>query len=401
MPYFLHLSLFASLGFVSCQKGAEVIQVDDQKERALEMVALRSELARLEIQLVSAQNDRFRKDAEQAEVLSELAAEMKDLKDAAKPQVVAIPIEKVGVPAVSEEEDHGEERRLSRLKAEGDELAHLKTISGDEYHELVISRVTDIGVVFRHRGGIARIPFAELPAAWQDRFYYDRDRALLALKSERVAQARYDRAVEASLAEMEGKGAQLEIDESLDRLAGAVEDLQRQAAGAPREGPRDGGIIVNPPIIVHDNRFANDNRFLQDDFYCPPVVYPPIVRTPNLRVPTIRNGNSGHLEKPSLHDPTPLRPTSTVNRPGSRVTGSSTAVSRSRPTTRPSTPTPSPTVRRPATRSSSTATPVPRSRPAPAVQRRSAPVPRSSPTTRPSRSAPAAPARSRPTIRKR
>ena len=248
MRYFLSLSLVASLGFVSCQKEAKVAPVDDQDKTQLEMVALRAELVRLEKQLVSEQNNRFRKDAEQAAVFSELAVVMKELKEASKAQVISIPIEKVGVPAVNEEEDHAEERRLSRLKAEGEELAHLKTTTGDEYHELVITRVTDIGVVFRHRGGIARIPFAELPVAWQDRFYYDRDRALLALKSERVAQARYDRAVEASLADMEDKEAKMEIDQSLERLAGAVEDLQLQAAAAPQQG----GIIVNPPIIVHD-----------------------------------------------------------------------------------------------------------------------------------------------------
>lgn len=382
MRKFIPLSLVASLGLFSCQKEAKVAPVESPDETELELATLKAELTRLEHQLVSEQNDRLRKEAEQAAVFSELASVMKDLKENSKPQVIEIPVEKVGVPMVNEEDDQAEERRMARLKAEGEELAHLKTTTGDEYHDLVINRVTDIGVVFRHRGGIARIPFAELPVAWQDRFYYDRDRALLALKVEREAQARYDRAVEASLEEMEQKEARLGIDQSLQRLAGAVEGLQGQAI-VHDQRPVAGGIIVNPPIIVHGN------RFIQDDLYCPPVIHPPVVRTPvvgssYLDVPTIRNGGSGRLQKPSLHQPTPLIPTPTTQRPASRVTGSSTAVSRSRPTNRPAIQTSTPSVQRPSSRSSVTATPVQRSRPSATVQRRSAPTPM--PRSAPSRS---------------
>lgn len=406
MKQLLPFTVFASLALISCREEAKVVPVIEIDETAEEMSALKEEIARLEERLVEQQNVQMRKDAEQAEVLGSLKGLMEELKKKSEETVVVAPLEKAEALAVDEKKEEAlEKQRLaSRQAAQGEELEFLETTVGDKYHDLVINRVTDMGVVFRHRGGIARVPFSQLPLAWQERFFYDRSKALDAFKNERMAQARCDKMIEDQLAKIAEDGDTDALIRSLARLEGAVAQLRAQAAVAPAQvqAPVQGGIIVNPPIIVHDDF---DNR---DDFFCPPVIHPPVVRTPVVRnqplnVPTLRNGSMPRLQVPSLNDSRPLRsttrpssggsgsssvaqqpssggfssssPSRTVVRPSSRTT--SPSVQRSRPTIQRSTP----SVQRQPTRSSTQA--VPRSRPS---------TPRSTPTPAP------APPRSRSTI---
>lgn len=389
-------TLFASLVLISCQEEAKVTALPEIEIAREEMSALKSEIARLEERLVEQQNVQMRKDAEQAEMLGTLKGLMEELKSKTEEKVVAAPLEKVGVPAVNPEEEEvlAKQRLAARQKAAGEELEFLETTLGDKYHDLVISRVTDIGVVFRHRDGLARVPFSQLPLAWQERFFYDRGKALEAFKSEKMAQARYDEMIEEQLAKLAEDGDTKALKDSLARLEGVVAQLRNQAAVVPVQAPVQGGIVVNPPIIVHDN-FNN-----QDDFLCPPVIHPPVVSPPVIRnqplnVPTIRKGTSTHLQTPSLNQSRPLRSTTrpsenvgapdstpgrSVVRPTSRSTSST--VQRSRPTVQRS----APTVQRPATRSSSEAAPRSRSS-----------APRSAPTPAPT---PPRPATIRPAVRR-
>ena len=223
------------------------------------------------------------------------------------------------VPAVLVEDDidakkdsDAEARRLSRLKAQGEKFAEFVTNSGERYEELVISRVTDIGVVFRHKGGIARVPFADLPIAWRDRFYYDEDRALLALKHEHLAQVRYNRAADAQIAEMNAKKAEEEL--TLEKVAQAVAQVQQPATTTTIIEDR---IQVYPPLIV--NRDYDIDRGV----YYPPVVRPPVVRTPQRGGATIRPSVTSPRVRPSSKPavrPTPMKPS--IQRPISRPTSS-------------------------------------------------------------------------------
>lgn len=351
MRAIIPLSLLVSLSFVSCQKEAKVSERDTGEETRIELAVLKADLARLEHQLVAEQNDRLRKETEQTAMLSELAVMMRDLKESSKEPRAEVSVEKVGVPAIIEQDDLAFKRESVRLQAEGEKWDHLETNSGEIYHDLVINQVTDIGVVFRHRAGVARVAFADLPTGWQDRFYYDRERALVALKKERLAQSRYDRMVEEGLAAMKEEEGRGELEENLKRLSDALEQLQQQAVApagvVPAQAGIGAGIVVNPPIIWPAN------QFVQNPFDCPPVIQTPIVRTPVVRtpnfvVPTIQN-RGGTVIRPAA--------TPTVHRPSSRSTGSSTSVPRSGSTSS------RPTVSPPASRSSSTATPVPRSAP--------------------------------------
>ena len=319
---------------ISCQEKAEVALVPgDQSEEKI--AALEGKLQRLEERMISEQNLRHKQDAEQMNVLNEL----RNLaKDAAKNNFVTKPVAAV-VKLVSEagdkkvKEDSNEEaRRLARLQAQGEELDLLVTNTGEPFHEIVINRVTDIGVTFRHKGGIARVSFPNLPVAWQDRFYYDRDRALRALKNEDLAQLRSNKAVSDQMIAMREENEKERRDLSMERLARAVEDLKRPA-GIVAPPAANGQIVVNPPIIVHNDLIYHD------DVYCPPVIQTPVVRprvvrTPTSLIPTIRTGNGNSSHRPT---PTP-RPTPTVQRPVSRATPSPPAVQRSRPTPRKSRP---------------------------------------------------------------
>lgn len=357
------LLIIASLGLVSCQKEkkAQVIVVEDPDPQ---VIALEEQVDSLRDQLVAEQNLRLRQNTEQTAILAELKSLMKGM--AKEKASVKAP----GTPVVKKEEaiepldQDMEATRVARLKAQGEKHIELTTISGVKYRDLVISRVTDIGVVFRHQGGISRVPFSDLPVAWQERFYYDRDRALLALKHERLARIRYERAADARLAALNDQERKDAETLSLEQLAQAVEAIRR---GNPAPAPVVfDQIIIDPPIIV------NHDYGYDDDVYCPPIVRPAIVRTPPNVIPTVRTGSNFPAVRPvppvrptpaPTVRPTPVRPT--VQRPSTRPTPTRPAVQR--PRAIPKTPTvqrpsPRPTPSRPAVQRPRTVTPTPTTR---------------------------------------
>lgn len=347
----LPLYLAVPLLLISCQekaKVAPVIQPDSDSEERI--AVLEEKLDHLEEKLVAEQNLRLKQNSEQTEILREL----KDLFE--KSMEKRVPIEPVAgspvedAPAKSElDEQEVEARRVARLKAIGEEHELLVTTKGEPFHDIVISRVTDIGVTFRHKGGIARVAFPDLPAGWRDRFYYDRDLALAASKSEELAQLRYNKAVRDQLIAKKEEDEMKRREISLARLAKAVEDFN-QPRVVPVPAPANDRIIVNPPIVVHDNSYV-------DDVYCPPVVSTPVVRTPTRTTPLIRSGNHGQSRSTT---PAP-RPTPTVVRP-SRPSSPPPSTSRSRPTPQRSSPAVQPSRSAPA--------PQPRpSTPRPAIRR--------------------------------
>ncbi|MFT6179336.1 MAG: hypothetical protein ACI9NQ_000919 [Paracoccaceae bacterium] len=348
------LLIIASLGLVSCQQEekAQVIVVEDSDPQ---VIALEEQVDSLREQLVAEQNLRFRQNTEQTAMLAELKSLIKGMAKE-KSTVAALEASVVTKEEALEPLDQDmEAARVARLKAQGEKHARLTTLAGVTYLELVISRVTEIGVIFRHQGGVARIPFSDLPVAWQERFYYDQDRALLALRHERLVRVRNDRAAIARLAvlnEQEKDDAQTM---SLERLAKAVADIRR---GNPAPIPViQDRIFIEPPIIVN-HHYDND-----DDIYGPPIVRPKVVGTPLRPIPTVRNGGNVPTVRPAhvpTVRPTPIRPT--TQRPSQRPTPTRPVVQRPRPT--PQTPTvqrPSsrPAPSRPAVQRPRTATPTP------------------------------------------
>jgi hypothetical protein len=389
------LTILISLCLCSCkkEKGA-VVETDTGPDERV--VDLEEQLGELREKLVDEQNLRLRQNHEQTALLADLKDLLKGMAETRKAPapVVVAPLDKV-----EEEKEamdpNAEARRVSRLKAQGEELAHLVTKSGEQYEDLVITRVTDLGVVFRHKGGIARVPFSDLDATWQKRFYHDHDRALLALKHERMAQARYDRAVAANIEAMNERENDDAFDLSLERLAQAVANINQPAPANP--AIVENRIPVNPPIILNHDIHYDDGYYNSDGIYCPPIVRPAVIRQP---VETIPPGSipTIHPPKPQVKPnprptvrPTPSRPT--IQRPATpRPTTSKPVVQRPRPTPqRPATqrpvsrPTPSkPTVQRPTPQSPAVQRPAP-SRPSPPVQSRPTPQSRPSPVAPPVR----------------
>jgi hypothetical protein len=65
-----------------------------------------------------------------------------------------------------------DDRRRTWLAAIGEKIGTL-TLRGDrEYHEVVITRVTEAGMEIRHQHGIARVLAADLGPKWQSRFHW-------------------------------------------------------------------------------------------------------------------------------------------------------------------------------------------------------------------------------------
>lgn len=78
-----------------------------------------------------------------------------------------------------------------RLTAEGEKHQELRLLNGKVYREVVIRRVTDVGLEIRHLSGSARLRHDTLGEEWKDRFLWTGDEAHRSL----VAEASADRKV--------------------------------------------------------------------------------------------------------------------------------------------------------------------------------------------------------------
>lgn len=96
-----------------------------------------------------------------------------------------------------------EYRSWVRLVAQDEEMAELKTTQGIRYEDVVVRRVTDVGMEIRHSNGTARLHCNELPEELHDRFQWDEEeaQAMLAREAarERVVQQIQRNAVLAGL----------------------------------------------------------------------------------------------------------------------------------------------------------------------------------------------------------
>lgn len=345
------------LPFSSCREEAPDLSVNTNPAPvAMERMELK--LAELENEILREKSERLEKDSEQRALLLEIRdlVERQDqilVEEADKPEPEATG--KVGVPAIKEVEKksklekEAEARETARLEAVGETYQELTTLSGELYQDLEITQATDLGVIFRHRSGVARIPFSDLPKEWGDRFFHDPERAQRAARNERLAQARRDQAIAREALALREQAQTEAADARLALLAEAVDDLRRRDNDRDANRFAAGGAFINPPF------FAQNQFGFWDGFFCPPVVQPQVINPPVIRnshQPSgiIRNNprsgvgvGSTRVQRPQVQPvprsrPTIQRVTPSVIRPASsRARSGSTGVSRPRTTVTPRT----------------------------------------------------------------
>ena len=199
--------------------------------------------------------------------LKDLLADLKEKVESPK-QVVQEP------PTVDTRQKDLEERkrvldsiRMARLVAVGEEHDLIVTERGEPFYDAVLTEVNDIGVSVRHRGGVGRIAFEDLPTSWQERFSYDPVRAAKALEREQMTQARYELAASRELL------AQKERNEKLDR---ELREARLALAVVQASQPSVTGVEQNPDLIPMRQTIIYDHS---DDHHYP--------ATPILEVPVI------------------------------------------------------------------------------------------------------------------
>ena len=79
-----------------------------------------------------------------------------------------------------------------RLTAKGEKHPEVRLLDGKIYREVVIRRVTDIGLEIRHLSGSARLHHEDLGEKWQERFLWSSEESRRSL----VEEARVDRNIE-------------------------------------------------------------------------------------------------------------------------------------------------------------------------------------------------------------
>lgn len=87
-------------------------------------------------------------------------------------------------------------RAFVRGKAEGTVLETLETKSGEILYNVHIKNVTPVGMELRHRDGLKRLPFEELPDEMQDYYQFDNGQKEAELMRELEMRKKHNKAVE-------------------------------------------------------------------------------------------------------------------------------------------------------------------------------------------------------------
>lgn len=134
--------------------------------------------------------------------------------------------------------------RATRAGAAGREFAKFSSARGRTYENVVISRVTDVGVEFRHATGTARLAAADLTPAQHELFGLDADVSGEAVRQEQESALAYGSWVDEQVAAAEAV-AQEEEDQ---RIA-----LAEEAEAAAR-------ARVSPPLVASTDDLASRSR---------------------------------------------------------------------------------------------------------------------------------------------
>ncbi len=184
------------------------------------------------------------------------------------------------------EGDRSDRLRTARGAAVGRSFDSLAGLKGRAYEDVVITRVTDIGIEFRHATGSARLPASQLTTAQQDSFGLDPRVAGTALQEEKAIATAYgswvDDRVATSMALKEEKEAAAAVAAAAvvrSRPATTVASVSDETSSRTRlrDEPRSFGRSYTTwyPNYGRDYYYGYGSGH-----YCYPSY------TPNVRVPT-------------------------------------------------------------------------------------------------------------------
>ncbi len=136
-------------------------------------------------------------------------------------------------------------RRKAWKAAEGERLEVLETRSGRRYREVVIKRVTPVGIEIDHASGIARLEAPQLPSDWHERFQWDDEERREKLRQEQLHRERMAQTAPATdttpvVAVTKAEARRAERQQELERINAAREEVQqwRRRLSALREEHR-------------------------------------------------------------------------------------------------------------------------------------------------------------------
>lgn len=197
--------------------------------------------------------------------------------------------------------------RAAREAAVGRSFASFQGAGGRLYQDVVITRVTDIGIEFRHATGIARVAASDLTAQQRDGFGLEAEASGEALADEREVARAYaswvDRRV-ASIAAREEEAAKV-AEASVPDREPLLADASPRFRSSLRSEPRSFG---NSALWSPRYSRSGDCDYRSDFYYVAPVYRAPVYGSgagfQNVRVPSANwsfTPNRGCV-------PTPVRP---------------------------------------------------------------------------------------------
>lgn len=294
--------MMAVLGGSGCRRGSDAVQ--DSEWWRLEAdrieVAQKVELQRLRLEKIeSREGGHAEQEADLqrgAAVRERLEARVDELKG------------EIATRSAELEDLRGRWVRANREAAVGRSFENFQGAGSRSYQKVVITRVTDIGIEFRHATGIARLAATDLTAEQRDVFGLEADASGEALADERVAAQAYASWVDRSVAESAAR--EEEAAELVAAVAPAREPLLADAStrsrSSLRDEPRSFGTSTLWSPRYSRSRYRDDYR--SDYYYVTPVyrtsVYGAGNGFQNVRVPSA----NWSFTPNNRCVPTPVRP---------------------------------------------------------------------------------------------
>ncbi len=175
--------------------------------------------------------------------------------------------------------------RERREAAIGRSFATLEGGRGRTFEDAVITRVTDVGIEFRHATGTARLAAAEMSSEQQGLFGIDPELAAEALQTERATARAYETWIDSALSEAHGRAVEAALAEST--VSRPLAQPVTASVGNPttsrlRDEPRSFGRNRYTDWYPYYSRSRYSYR--GTGYYCAPSWYRVRNSYPNIRV---------------------------------------------------------------------------------------------------------------------
>lgn len=254
-------AILSLLGVAGCRRGSDAAL--DSEWWRLEAdrieVAQKIELQRLRLEKVESHEGGYadrESDLQRGVVAVErLAARVNELKG------------EIAARSAELEDLRGRWIRANREAASGRTFAEFQGAGGRSYQDVEITRVTDIGIEFRHATGIARLAAADLTAEQRDAFGLEADASGQALADERAAAEAYASWVDRRVAENAAR----------EEVAAGREDADKPVRGPllADSSPRSRSSLRDEPRSFGNSTlwFPRYSRSRYRDGYCPDYYY--------------------------------------------------------------------------------------------------------------------------------